>query len=97
MSKVVCKFHARDFSLDNEPWSGRPVDTDSNQIETLTENNQCNTSREITDILKIPKSRFPWRSSVKTPYFKAGGHEFDPWVGNQDPECCTRWPKNNNY
>ena len=90
MSKVVCKFLAGDFSLDNKPWSGRPVDTNSSQIETLTENNQCNTSREITDILKIPLSRLPWRSSVKTPHFKAGGHEFDPWLGNQDPECCTR-------
>ena len=29
------KFRARDFSLDNAPWSGRPVEIDSDQIETL--------------------------------------------------------------
>ena len=56
MSKVVCKFHARDFSLDNEPWSSRPVDTDSNQIETLTENKQHYTMQEIANKLKTVKS-----------------------------------------
>ena len=28
------KFHA-DFSLDSTPWSGRPVEVDSDQIKTL--------------------------------------------------------------
>ena len=32
------KFHAGDFSLDDAPRSGRPVEVD--QIETLIENNQ---------------------------------------------------------
>ena len=42
--------------LDDAPWSGRTVEVDSDQIETLIENNQCYTMREIADILKISKS-----------------------------------------
>ena len=34
------KFCARDFSLDDAPQSGRQVEVDSDQIETLIENNQ---------------------------------------------------------
>ena len=41
---------------DDAPQSGRPVEVDSEQIETLIENNQCYTMREIADILKISKS-----------------------------------------
>ena len=33
--KWFVKFYAGDFSLDNAPWSGRPVEIDSDQIETL--------------------------------------------------------------
>ena len=47
------KFHAGDFSLDDAPRSGRPVEVDSAQIETLIENIQCYTTWEIADILKI--------------------------------------------
>ena len=36
--------------------SGRPVEVDSDQIETLTENNQHYTMWEIVDILKTSKS-----------------------------------------
>ena len=54
MSKA--KFHAGDFSLDDAPRSGRPVEVDSDQIETLIENDQRYTMREITNILKISKS-----------------------------------------
>ena len=43
-----------DFLLDGAPWLGRPVEVDSNQIETLIEHNQYYTW-EITDILKISK------------------------------------------
>ena len=50
------KFRARDFLLDNAPWSGRPVEVDSDQIKTLIENNQCYTMSEIANILKISKS-----------------------------------------
>ena len=50
------KFRAGDFSLDYASGLGRPVDPDSDQIETLTENNQHHTMQEIADILKISKS-----------------------------------------
>ena len=54
--KYFGKFHAGDFSQDDAPLSSRPVEVDSNQIETLTENNQHYIIREIADILKISKS-----------------------------------------
>ena len=54
--KWLVKFCAGDFSLDDAPWSGRPVEVDSNQIETIIENNQHYTTWEIADILKISKS-----------------------------------------
>ena len=50
------KFRARDFSLDVAPRLGRPVEVDKDQIKTLIENNQCNTTWEIDKILKISKS-----------------------------------------
>ena len=50
------KFCAGDFSLDHAPWLGRPVEVDSDHIETLIENNQYSTMQEIADILKICKS-----------------------------------------
>ena len=40
------KFHAGDFLLDDAPRSSRPVEVDSNQIETLIENDQCCTTRD---------------------------------------------------
>ena len=33
--KWFAKFCAGDFLLDDAPWSGRPVEDDSNQIKTL--------------------------------------------------------------
>ena len=54
--KWFVKFCAGDFSLNDAPWLGRPVEIDSKQIETLIENNQCYTTQEIADILKISKS-----------------------------------------
>ena len=42
--KWFTKFCAGDFSLDNALWLSRPVEVDSNQIETLIENNQCYTT-----------------------------------------------------
>ena len=47
--KWFAKFHAGDFSLDDAPQSGRPVEVDSNQIETLTENNQLKLSKSSTE------------------------------------------------
>ena len=48
------KFRAGHFLLDNAPWLGRPVEVDSDQIKTFTENNEHYTLWEIADILKIP-------------------------------------------
>ena len=42
--KWFVKFQA-DFSLDNAPQLGRPVEVDSDQIETLIVNNQRYTMR----------------------------------------------------
>ena len=39
--KWFAKFRARDFLLNDASWLGRLVEVDSNQIETLIENNQC--------------------------------------------------------
>ena len=54
--KWFSKFCAGDFSLDDASWSGRPVEVDRDQIETLIENNQHHTMWEIAKILKISKS-----------------------------------------
>ena len=57
MSKQFVKFHAGDFSLeDDAPWSGRPVEVGSGEIKTLIENSPHYTTQEIADILKISKS-----------------------------------------
>ena len=54
--KRFVKFCAGDFLLDDAPWSSRPAEVDSDQIETLIENNQCYVTWERADILKISKS-----------------------------------------
>ena len=57
VSKWFVKFRAGDFSLDNAPWSGRPLEVGRDQIETLIENNQRPTTCwKVADILKISKS-----------------------------------------
>ena len=53
--KWFAKLRTRDFSLDQAPWSGRPVEVDSDQIKTLNKNNQHYTMWETADILKISK------------------------------------------
>ena len=79
--KWFAKFCAGVFSLDNAPQSGRPVEVDSdqietlNQIETLIENNQCYTTREVADILKISKS-----SAEKHLHQLRYVNRFDVWV-----------------
>ena len=50
------KFRAGDFSLDDAPQSSRGVEVDSDQLETVIENNQHYTTWEIADILEIAKS-----------------------------------------
>ena len=53
--KWFVKFCAGDFLLDDAPWSGGPVEVDSDQIEALIENNQHYTMQELAEILKISK------------------------------------------
>ena len=70
MSKWFVNFHvAGDFSLDDASQSGRPVEFDSNQIETLIENNQHYTTREIANILKISKSTVTGENEKHVFYF----------------------------
>ena len=53
----------------------RPVEVDSDQIETLIENNQRYTTREIANILKVSKS------SVENHLHQLGYvNRFDVWV-----------------
>ena len=47
---------AGDFSLDDAPQSGRPVEVDNSQVETLIENNELSATWKIANILKISKS-----------------------------------------
>ena len=55
--KWFVKFHAGDFLQDDAPQSGRPVEVDSDQIETLIENNQRYTMRKTANILKTLRLR----------------------------------------
>ena len=77
MSKVLCevlcwRFLAR---YDDAPQSGRPVEVDGDQIETLLENREHYTMREIADILKASKS------SLENHLHQLGYvHRFDVWV-----------------
>ena len=57
MSEAVVKFCVGDYSLDDAPLSGRPVEVDSDQVKILIENNPHYTMREIANILKISRSR----------------------------------------
>ena len=52
--KWFVKFCAVDFSLDDAPRLGRLVEVDSNQIETLIENNQHYTTWEVATYSKYP-------------------------------------------
>ena len=49
------KFHAGDFSLDDAPPLGRPVEVDSNQIEKLIKNNQHVGNSQHTQNIQINK------------------------------------------
>ena len=54
--KCFAKFRAEDFRLDDAPWSHRAVEVDGDQSETFIENNQCYTTQETADTLKMSKS-----------------------------------------
>ena len=92
------KFLAGGLLLDDAPQSGRPVEAGRNQIETLTENNQCHTMQEIAGILKISKS------SIENHLHQLGYvHHFEVWVPHKlsqknllDPiSACDSPPKHN--
>ena len=73
--KWFVKFRADDFSLDDAPRLGRPVEVDDDQIETLIENSQCYTTRQIAEIIKISKS------STENHLHQLGFvNRFDVWV-----------------
>ena len=85
--KWFTKFHAGDFSLDVAPRSGGPVEVDSDQIETITENNQHYTMQEIANILKISKS------SVENHLHQLGYvNHFDISVPHKLSEKKPSWP-----
>ena len=67
--KCFVKFRAGHFSLDDAPWSSKPVEVDSDPIETLIENSQCCTTQEIADILKISKSIVIVENEKRVSYF----------------------------
>ena len=54
--KWFVKFHAGNFSLEDALQSGRPAEEDSDQMQTLIENNQFYTTQETANILRISKS-----------------------------------------
>ena len=85
--KWFVKFRAGDFLLDDAPRSGRPVEVDSDLIETLTENSQCYSTWEIVDILKISKS------STENHLHQLGYvNRFDVWVPRKLSEKKPSWP-----
>ena len=55
ISKVVYKFCAGDFLLDDTLWSGKLVEVDSNQIEKLIKNNQHVGNSQHTQNIQINK------------------------------------------
>ena len=54
--KWFVKFHTGHFSLDDAPRLGKPVEVDSDKVETLIKNNQHYTTQETAHILNISKS-----------------------------------------
>ena len=79
--KWFAMFRAGDFSLDDAPQSGRPVEVDSDQIKILIENNQSYTTREIANTLKI------FKSSTESHLHQLGYvNRFDVWVPHKVSE-----------
>ena len=67
--KWFVKFHAGDFLLDNASWSSRPVEVDSDQIETSIEDKKRYTTWKIASILKISKSTVTGENEKHVFYF----------------------------
>ena len=73
MSKVVCEVSCWRFLAGGDaPWSGRPVEVDSDQIETLIENNQRYTTWEI-----VTYSKYEYENHLHQPGYV---NRFDVWV-----------------
>ena len=53
VTELMFKSGLRGFVLDDAPQSGKAVEVDSNQTETLIENNRCYTTWERAHLLKI--------------------------------------------
>ena len=73
--KWFAKFPARGFLLDGAPWLGRPVEVDSEQIETLAESSQHYTACEVANTLRTSTS-----STESELHQLACVHYFDVWV-----------------
>ena len=81
VSKVVCGVLAGDFSVDDAPGSGRPVEVDS-EIETLIQNSPCYyTMKEIANILKICKS-INLLVKMKNVFFYSTEKHYTDFLGN---------------
>ena len=90
VSAMVCEVSCWRFSLDDDPWSGGPVEIRSDHIETVVESNQHSTTQETADILKMSKSiKLPVKMK-NVPYFtekNLNGHFHQPNI----LYCC--WNK----
>ena len=89
--KWFVKLRAGDCSLGEAPQSSRPVAVDSDQMETLTENNQCSTRWDTASIPKISKSiKFSVKMKTvsfilwKKPYGRFGQpNKTGPWAPSE--------------
>ena len=54
--EVVCRVSCWRFLVDGAPWLGRPVEVDSEQIETLAESSQRYTTCEAAGTLRTSRS-----------------------------------------
>lgn len=55
--KIFTKINVRYLTQNNAPRSDALTNVNSNQIKVLIKNNQCYTSRDIANMIKIYKSR----------------------------------------
>ena len=51
--KWFAKFHTEDFSMDDDPWLGRQVEVDSDQIKTLTDNQALKISTSLVMLITL--------------------------------------------
>ena len=51
--KWLAKIPTGDFLLDKAPWSSRWLEVDSDQIETVIENNHCYAMQQIASLVML--------------------------------------------